>query len=56
MNKKRVELMEYYAEQGRTLESILSLIGVKRETAMKYAREHNILFPDHKRRKRKDEE
>ena len=51
--EKRVELMRHYANQGRALASILHLIGIKRATAMGYARKHSIPFSDHKRRHRK---
>lgn len=50
---KIIELMQIYAERGRDLSSILHLIGRSRTTAMKYARQFGIVFPDHKRRTRK---
>jgi len=51
---KLIELMRYYADQGRTLRSILPLIGKGWKTAMKYARLGGVSFPDHRRRRRKD--
>lgn len=50
---KKLQLMEYYAEQGRNLRDVLHLVGVKWATALKWCRQNNIYFPDHKRRKMK---
>jgi hypothetical protein len=50
---KRIQLMRIYSERGRTLSSILPLIGITRATAIKYARHNEIAFVDYKRRKPK---
>ncbi len=52
--EKRLQLMEYYSERGRKLKDVLHLIGIEWETALKWCREHNIYFPDHKRRRMKE--
>lgn len=39
-------LLEYYSEQGRTLNSILHLCGRSRKTLIKHARELGLSFPD----------
>lgn len=39
-------LLEYYSEQGRTLDSIVHLCGRKRKTLIKYARQKGLSFPD----------
>ena len=52
--QKRIELMRLYSERGKTLLGILPLIGIKKATAMKYARLNDIQFSDHKRRKQKE--
>ena len=51
---KKLQLMEYYAEHGRNLRDVVHLVGVSWDTALKWCRHHNIYFPDHKRRKRKE--
>jgi len=51
---KRIELMRIYSERGKTLLSILQLIGIKRATAIKYARNSGISFSDYRRRKPKE--
>jgi hypothetical protein len=39
-------LLEFYSEQGRTLDSITHLCGRKRKTLIKYARQKGLSFPD----------
>jgi len=39
-------LLEFYSEQGRTLDSITHLCGRKRKTLIKYARRKGLSFPD----------
>ena len=39
-------LLEFYSEQGRTLDSIVHLCGRKRKTLIKYARQNGLSFPD----------
>jgi predicted transcriptional regulator len=39
-------LLAYYAEQGRTIDSITHLCGRTRKTLIKHARRANIKFPD----------
>jgi hypothetical protein len=39
-------LLEFYSEQGRTLDSITHLCGRKRKTLIKYARQKGLKFPD----------
>lgn len=53
---KRLQLLEYYAENGRNLRDVLHLVGIKWDTALKWCRRHNIYFNDHKRRRRKDQD
>jgi hypothetical protein len=38
--------MAFYADQGRTLDSITHLCGRTRKTLIKHAREAHISFPD----------
>lgn len=51
--EKRADLMRYYADRDKMLADILPLIGISRQTAMRYARKYGITFADHKRRYRK---
>ena len=39
-------LLEFYSEQGRTLDSITHLCGRKRKTLIKYARRMGLKFSD----------
>ena len=39
-------LLEFYSEQGRTLDSITHLCGRKRKTLIKYARQKGLTFTD----------
>lgn len=39
-------LLEFYSEQGRTLDSITHLCGRKRKTLIKYARQKGLSFRD----------
>jgi hypothetical protein len=42
-------LLEFYSEQGRTLDSITHLCGRSRKTLIKYARMNGLSFPDLRR-------
>lgn len=53
---KRLQLLEYYSEAGRKLRDVLHLVGIEWATALKWCRQHNIYFVDHKRRRRKDQD
>lgn len=52
VRQRRIQLLEYYAEAGRNLRDVLQLVGIGWEAALRICRQHNIYFPDHKRRRR----
>lgn len=54
VSKKRIEPLEYYADNGRKLREILHLVGLEWSSALRICRKRNIYFPDHKRRRMKD--
>lgn len=54
VSQKRIELLAYYAENGRLLRDVLHLVGLVWSSALRICRKHNIYFQDHKRRRIKD--
>ena len=51
VSQKRIDLLQYYAENGRNLRDVLHLVGLVWSSALRICRRHNIYFPDHKRRR-----
>jgi hypothetical protein len=49
MNHRVTQLLEYYSQAGRTLNSVTHLFGLKRRTLVKHARRGNIQFSDLRR-------
>lgn len=54
VSQKRIELLAYYADNGRLLRDVLHLVGLAWSSALRVCRKHNIYFPDHKRRRTRD--
>ena len=54
VSQKRIDLLQYYAENGRNLRDVLHLVGLAWSSALRICRKHNIYFADHKRRRTKD--
>lgn len=54
VSQKRIDLLKYYAENGRLLRDVLHLVGLVWSSALRICREHDIYFADHKRRRPKD--